>query len=103
METLIRFLTGAAFLMLSFCAFAQANPDPTEDEQAKVLEPISVTGYHIKRIDTEGPVPVVVFAREYFEQAGINTLEDRARSPYRHPNKTPFQVEKVILRIKQEP
>ena len=29
-------------------------------------------------------------------------LEDRARSPYRHPNKTPFQVEKAILRIKRE-
>ena len=29
-------------------------------------------------------------------------MEDRARSPYRHPNKTPFQVEAAILRIKRE-
>ena len=28
--------------------------------------------------------------------------EDRARSPYRHPNKLPFQVETAILRIKRE-
>ena len=37
METLIRFLTGAAFLMLSFCAFAQANPDPTEKDKCLVV------------------------------------------------------------------
>ena len=33
---------------------------------------------------------------------GLRGLEDRPRSPYRHPNKLPFQVEKAILRIKQE-
>jgi transposase InsO family protein len=37
-----------------------------------------------------------------YRDAGIKGLEDRARSPYRHPNKTPFQIEKSILRIKQE-
>jgi transposase InsO family protein len=37
-----------------------------------------------------------------YEQSGIRGLEDRARSPYRHPNKLPFQVEKVILRLRQE-
>jgi putative transposase len=37
-----------------------------------------------------------------YKEAGIRGLEDRARSPYRHPNKTPFQVESVILRIKRE-
>lgn len=37
-----------------------------------------------------------------YKDFGIRGLEDRARSPYRHPNKTPFQVEKAILRIKQE-
>lgn len=34
-----------------------------------------------------------------YREAGIKGLEDRARSPYRHPNKTPFQVEASILRI----
>lgn len=37
-----------------------------------------------------------------YKDFGLRGLEDRARSPYRHPNKTPFQVEKAILRIKQE-
>jgi iron complex outermembrane receptor protein len=81
METLVRVLTGAGFYMLSICALAQVNPDsdPAEDAQAKVLAPITVTGYHIKRIDTEGPAPLLVFEREDFERAGINTLEEFAR------------------------
>ncbi len=37
-----------------------------------------------------------------FKDCGIRGLEDRARSPYRHPNKTPFQIEKAILQIKRE-
>jgi len=37
-----------------------------------------------------------------YKDFGIRGLEDRARSPYRHPNKTPFQIEKAILRIKKE-
>ena len=32
----------------------------------------------------------------------MSGLEDRPRTPYRHPNKTPFQVEREILRLKQE-
>lgn len=37
-----------------------------------------------------------------YKDQGLSGLEDRPRSPYRHPNKLPFQVEKAILRIKQE-
>ncbi len=37
-----------------------------------------------------------------YRESGIKGLEDRARSPYRHPNKTPFQVEASILRLKKE-
>ena len=37
-----------------------------------------------------------------YKDFGIRGLEDRARNPYRHPNKTPFQIEKAILRIKQQ-
>ena len=37
-----------------------------------------------------------------YKDYGIRGLEDRARSPYRHPNKTPFQVEKAILRLKKK-
>jgi hypothetical protein len=37
-----------------------------------------------------------------YKDIGLRGLEDRPKSPYRHPNKLPFQVEKAILRIKQE-
>lgn len=41
------------------------------------------------------------FYNRYLEE-GVRGLEDRARSPYRHPNKTPFQIEASILRLKKE-
>jgi putative transposase len=37
-----------------------------------------------------------------YQDVGLRGLEDQAKAPYRHPNKLPFQVEKAILRIKQE-
>ncbi len=37
-----------------------------------------------------------------YKEFGVRGLEDRSKSAYRHPNKLPFQVEKAILRIKQE-
>ena len=38
-----------------------------------------------------------------YKEHGLRGLEDRARSPYRHPNKLPLQLEKAIVRIKQQP
>jgi putative transposase len=37
-----------------------------------------------------------------YKDEGIRGLEDRPKSNYRHPNQTPFQVEKAIVRIRQE-
>ena len=37
-----------------------------------------------------------------YKDYGLRGLEDRARSPYRHPNKLPFQVETAILRLKRD-
>ena len=37
-----------------------------------------------------------------YKDFGLRGLEDRVRSPYRHPNKLPFQVETALLRIKRE-
>ena len=37
-----------------------------------------------------------------YRDVGLRGLEDRPRSPHRHPNKLPFQVEKAILQIKQK-
>ena len=37
-----------------------------------------------------------------YKDFGLRGLEDRAKSPYRHPNRLPFQLESAILRIKRE-
>ncbi len=37
-----------------------------------------------------------------YKDEGLYGLEDKPRSPYRHPNRMPFQVEKTILSIKRE-
>src|SRR5512136_236895 len=37
-----------------------------------------------------------------YKDIGIQGLVDHSRTPYRYANKLPFQVEKTILRIKQE-
>ena len=54
----LRIPTGAAIFLISIGAFAQGNnnDEQAEDDAARVLEPITVTGYHIKRIDLEGLV-----------------------------------------------
>ena len=88
METLLRFLFGAVLFAVSNCAFAQSTVEQQvdEDESTLVLERLTVTGYHIKRIDMEGPAPVVVFDREYLEQSGFQTLEDFAQFlPFNQP------------------
>ena len=37
-----------------------------------------------------------------YKDLGIQGLEDKPRRPYRHANKLPFQIEKAIVKIKQE-
>lgn len=37
-----------------------------------------------------------------YKHCGLEGLNDQSRRPYRHANKLPFQVERSILRIKQE-
>jgi hypothetical protein len=37
-----------------------------------------------------------------YKEFGVRGLEDRSKNAYRHPNKIPFQIEKAILRIKQD-
>ena len=43
------------------------------------MEKIEVTGSYIKRIDTEGPSPVVTVDQEDFNQAGVDTVSDYLR------------------------
>lgn len=37
-----------------------------------------------------------------YKDYGLDGLKDQRRTPYRHANKLPFQVEKAILQIKQQ-
>ena len=37
-----------------------------------------------------------------YKDCGIDGLTDRSRRPYRHANQLPFQIEKLIVRLKNE-
>jgi putative transposase len=39
---------------------------------------------------------------ERYEETGLEGLTDRSRRPYRHANQLPFQIEALIVRLKQE-
>jgi putative transposase len=41
-----------------------------------------------------------IFSR--YKDCGLDGLVDRSRRPYRHANKLPFQIEALIVRLKQE-
>jgi len=41
-----------------------------------------------------------IFAR--YKDCGLEGLTDRSRRPYRHANKLPFQIETLIVQLKQE-
>ena len=37
-----------------------------------------------------------------YKDCGIDGLTDRSRRPYRHANKLPMQIEKLIVKLKKE-
>lgn len=37
-----------------------------------------------------------------YNDSGLQGLTDRSRRPYRHANQLPFQIEKLIVRTKQD-
>src|SRR5579863_3474148 len=37
-----------------------------------------------------------------YKHSGIEGLTDRSRRPYRHANRLPFQIEQLILRLKEK-
>ena len=100
---------SALLLLLPALIFAQqveeAEASPMEEpeaaeeiEEKKELQRITVTGYHIKRIDAEGPAPVVVYDRDMLDQSGVNTLKDFARYltlNARVPNESRSQVSSI--------
>jgi hypothetical protein len=54
-------------------------------------------------------VPVVAISRKTgyklynrYQNCGIEGLTDRSRRPYRHANRLPVQIEKLILQLKEK-
>jgi putative transposase len=37
-----------------------------------------------------------------YKDCGLDGLTDRSRRPYRHANRLPFQIEKLIIALKRE-
>lgn len=37
-----------------------------------------------------------------YQQYGIKGIYDQSRAPHKHPNQTPFEIEKLIIRLKEE-
>ena len=37
-----------------------------------------------------------------YQDCGVDGLNDRSRRPYRHANRLPFQIEKLIVQLKRE-
>jgi len=51
----------------------------TSKEPAQQLQKLSVTGSHIKRLDLEGPSPVIFIDRDKIEQSGASSLSELLR------------------------
>lgn len=60
----------ASTLVVASVAHAQAQP------AAQKVEKIEITGSNIKRIDSEGPLPVVVLKREDIQNSGKTTVNE---------------------------
>ena len=84
----------AIALLVFLLAFGASAQESTTSETTKVeaetevqqeetkqgrIEKIEVTGSHIKRIDIEGPSPVLTLDREYLQKSGHNSAADIIR------------------------
>ena len=90
-----RIIGRTVFCLLCFISFnlqlAIAEEKPLESEtssndlesssskQVKQLQKLSVTGSHIKRVDIEGPTPILTIDREQIEQSGASNLSELLR------------------------
>lgn len=58
---------------------APAETTTQEPSSNNRVEKIEVTGSHIKRINVEGPSPILTLDREYLERSGYNSVADVLR------------------------
>ena len=66
------FINSLSLLIFSTCV--QQISHAAED--VVQLEKVEVTGYRIKRTDTEGPSPVLTIERDEIEKSGASTLQE---------------------------
>lgn len=71
-------LLFALGLQFSGATLAQENQDSDEQQNQddKELAPVQVVGSRIKRVETEGPAPVIVITSEQIEAQGFVTVFD---------------------------
>ena len=53
-----------------------------------------------REFEISGKTGYKIFSR--YKDCGVEGLTDRSRRPYRHARQLPFQIEKVILQLKQK-
>ena len=76
MNTVFRKLCGATFAALAMGLASQVTLAQDEEEQAADLGKVTITGSRIKRVDLEGPSPVVVITAEEMERKGFANVSE---------------------------
>ncbi|HET6552580.1 MAG TPA: TonB-dependent receptor [Dyella sp.] len=73
-------MAGLFLSSTSGIVFAQDNNQAIQEEQAKQLQTITVTGSAVPRIDVETPSPVTVITAAQIERSGLKTVSDVVRA-----------------------
>ena len=78
-------LAGLFLTSTSSVVFAQDNspaaqPQASQEQQAKQLQTITVTGSALPRVDVETPSPVTVITAAQIERSGLKTVSDVVRA-----------------------
>ncbi|MEN8179742.1 MAG: TonB-dependent receptor [Pseudomonadota bacterium] len=71
---------GVTILMCAGLAMSGLTLDVIAEEDPAALEKVEVTGSHIKRVDIEGPSPVLVIDRKDIDASGGSTVAEVLRS-----------------------
>jgi iron complex outermembrane receptor protein len=76
MNAVFRKLSGATFAALALGLASQVTHAQDADEAAADLGKVTITGSRIKRVDLEGPSPVVVITAEQMEKRGFANVSE---------------------------
>ncbi|WP_266170354.1 TonB-dependent receptor domain-containing protein [Dyella subtropica] len=73
-------LAPAGTVFAQSTAPAQTSNPPPQEQQAKQLQTITVTGSAIPRVDVETPSPVTVISATQIQRSGLTTVSDVVRA-----------------------